>query len=82
MNDGALLWEDVYTAQTGLPDFDRAAVTAIRNWWYGSALESIRREEVSQNTSLTGVPVKVGQTLKNYSIFSINEKILGYSLGF
>ena len=34
-----------------------------------------RREEVSHNTSLTGVPVKVGQTLKNHSILCIREKI-------
>ena len=35
-----------------------------------------RREEVSQNTLLTGVPVKAGQTLKNHSIFCTKEKIL------
>ena len=33
-----------------------------------------RREEVSHNTSLTGVPVKVGQNLKNHSIFCTQEK--------
>ena len=30
-----------YTTQTGLPYFDRAAVTANENWYYGKALESI-----------------------------------------
>ena len=41
---------------------------------------NIRLEEVSHNTSLTGVPVKVGQTLKNHSIFCIKEKILKNSV--
>ena len=36
----------------------------------------IRLEEVSHNASLAGVPVKVGQTLKNHSILCIKEKIL------
>ena len=31
-----------YTEQTGLPYFDRATSTAIRNWYYASALESMR----------------------------------------
>ena len=39
------------------------------------SLSFIRREELSHNTSLTGVPVKVGQTLKNHSIFCTKEKI-------
>ena len=30
-----------YTAQTGLPYFDRAAVTTIGCWWCGSTLESM-----------------------------------------
>ena len=34
---------------------------------------TIRQEKVSQNTSLTGVPVKVGQSLKNHIIFCSNE---------
>ena len=40
----------------------------------------IHREEVSHNTSLTGVPVKVGQTLEDHSIFCIKEKILKNSV--
>ena len=35
----------VYTAQTGLPYFDRAAVTANGSWLYGSALESMRGDQ-------------------------------------
>ena len=31
-----------YTAQTGLPYFDRAAVIAIGSWYYGSTLEPMR----------------------------------------
>ena len=30
-----------YTAQTGLPYFDSAAVIAIGSWYYSSALESM-----------------------------------------
>ena len=33
-------------------------------------------KEVSQNTSLMRVPVKVGKSLKNHSIFCIKENIL------
>ena len=31
-----------YTAQTGLPYFDRAAVKTNGNWYYGKALEPMR----------------------------------------
>ena len=41
---------------------------------------AICREEISRNTSLTGVPVKLGKTLKNHSIFCTNEKILKNSV--
>ena len=33
---------DLYTGQTGLPYFDRAAVIAIGSWYYGRALEPMR----------------------------------------
>ena len=40
------MWgERNYTAQTGLPYFDRAAVTANGSWLYGSALESMRGDQ-------------------------------------
>ena len=35
----------VFTEQTGLPYFDRAAVKANGNWYYASALESMGNYE-------------------------------------
>ena len=34
----------LYTEQTGLPFFDRASGPANRNWYYASALDSMRED--------------------------------------
>ena len=37
----------MYTAQTGLPYFDRAAVTVIGSWYYGTAFHPMRGNQFS-----------------------------------
>ena len=47
--------KQTYTAQTGLPDFYRAAGTANGNWYYVSALESM-----GANSTLRCCGVNIG----------------------
>ena len=37
--------DSLYTEQTGLPIFDRAALTTIGSWYYGSALNPMRANQ-------------------------------------
>ena len=48
-----------YTAQTGLPYFDRAAVITIGSWYHGKALEPMRG-----NQSFRGHLVNIGPIYK------------------